>query len=85
MLRIYTNLKAERKIKPDSYLDQLLRVSESGFLREYVWFYFQNLHWPGRPMGLRLYEFNEWRLKNLPNHREVTLANIEIEDSKTAK
>jgi len=59
------------------YLDDLLKVYESDFIREYTWIYLTSDEWL-QPEGLRLDEFSTWTSNNLPNHKPETLAGVEI-------
>lgn len=55
----------------DGYLDQLVAVSDAGFLDEYVWVFLRREGWT-RPDGLELDRFAEWRDERLPEHRAKT-------------
>ena len=56
----------------DPYLDDLARVDQSGYLREYVARYFRNPDWI-LPRDIRKQEFQAWQRKNLPGHRPTTV------------
>ena len=57
----------------DRYLDDLLAVQQSGFIREYVWFYFREPDW-SKPANLRLSDFDQWQDIHLKSHTPETKA-----------
>ena len=57
--------KKEPKVT-DAYLDKLATVATAGFLREYVWTYLGSRAWKTKPDGLRLDDFETWRMAHLP-------------------
>jgi hypothetical protein len=59
--------------RQNRYLDDLAAVHQSGFLREYVWVYFRDTDWE-EPTGLRLTEFEQWRMIHLQSHKPETKA-----------
>jgi hypothetical protein len=61
----------------NSYLDDLLKVYEARFIKEYTWIFLASNEWL-QPEGLRLDEFLAWSNKNLPNHKPEIRADIEI-------
>lgn|GEM_PF-1684483 len=58
-----------------TYFNDIERVMDAGFLREYVWSYLRNPSW-AKPEGLKLEAFNEWRAAHLPAHVPVTHGRI---------
>ena len=79
LAKIWEELKAKDQGLADKYLDELLAVSNAGFLREYVWLYFWSGAWKTPPDGLRMADFEKWRAENLRGHRPQTFADIRIE------
>ncbi len=74
--------KAEKKVTPglqNSYLDQLLKVYEASFIREYTWIYFAASDWE-QPHGLYLTAFDSWARAHLtkPLHVVETLATVQV-------
>lgn len=73
--RLLSDTWAEKAIEnpqiADDYLDDLALVSESGFLAEYVAYYFRRTHWhiPGE---LRIQEFRAWQRSHLRGHKPKT-------------
>lgn len=55
----------------DKYLDELLAVSEAGFLREYVADHFARRNW-NLPPDLDMRSFRSWRRLHLPRHQPAT-------------
>ena len=62
---------AEHEGAADSYLDDLFRIREAGFLDEYTVHYFGKSHWQV-PAEVRVDDFRAWRQKNLRRHRPQT-------------
>ena len=58
----------------DDYLDDLLAIQQSGFIREYVWLYFGEPDW-SKPDNLRLLDFDQWQRLHLKSHTPETKAN----------
>ena len=76
--QVYVELRQKERDLNVSYFNDLARVRAAGFIREYVWVYFYRTDWIN-PGGLRLQEFEEWRLSNLAGHRAVTYGAISLE------
>lgn len=55
----------------DPYLDDLVRVSEAGFLDEYTVSYFGRRDWQV-PVEVRVGDFRRWQRKHLPRHNPQT-------------
>jgi hypothetical protein len=72
----FRTLKAQDETLSSAYFNDLSRVLEAGFLREYVWRYLRNKSWLGMPPALDLRAFDEWRRTNLSNHVPVTRGRI---------
>jgi hypothetical protein len=67
-LKTYLRFR-QRDAKYDlPYFNDLSRVSDAGFLREYVWVYLRQKSWSAEPSGLRLSEFETWQAENLKDH-----------------
>ena len=58
--------------------DDLSRVGDAGFLREYVWVYLQQKSWSQQPSDLRLSEFDTWRQSNLSDHKPQTQGAVKV-------
>jgi hypothetical protein len=73
--------KSEKKAEPllhDPYLDQLLQIYGSGFIREYTWSYFGDSAWE-QPKDLYLKAYTLWVKSNLKQvHIPQTLADVQI-------
>jgi len=67
-IRFWKRDKAKKPGLSDAYLDDLEKVSDAGFLREYVWHYLRRDRWK-MPPDLRLDEFEPWRNEHLKDHR----------------
>lgn len=55
----------------DAYLDDLVRVSEAGFLDEYTVSYFGRRNWQV-PAEVRVDDFETWQRRHLRRHRPQT-------------
>ena len=55
----------------DPYLDELVKVSEAGFLDEYTVRYFGHQEWQV-PVEVRVDEFRRWQRKHLRRHKPQT-------------
>jgi hypothetical protein len=60
--------RAEHEGATDSYLDDLVRVRDAGYLDEYTVHYFGKDHWQV-PAEVRIDSFRDWRKINLRKHR----------------
>ena len=58
------------------YMDEMLKVESSGFLREYLWQHHRHPSWGPSPTDLRGREFSRWQSKNLVGHVPQTGARI---------
>ena len=58
------------------YFNDLSKVADAGFLREYVWIYLHQPSWQQTPNGLNVAEFDQWRASNLRNHTPQTEGSI---------
>ncbi|MBF0186389.1 MAG: hypothetical protein HQL50_00515 [Magnetococcales bacterium] len=63
----WRQMKAEEPSLSEESLDQLLAVSDKGFMREYVWTYLHRDGWRG-PDNLDLERFDAWREDALDDH-----------------
>ena len=57
------------------YFDDLSRVADAHFIREYVWVYLRQPMW-SEPSGLHLQHFQQWRGANLKDHQPQTQGSI---------
>ena len=69
------NLKDERE-PLDPYLEDLRRVDQAGWLREYVWVFLHRPAWGSPSADLRLADFREWSALNLRDHSAQTLLGV---------
>jgi len=60
--------RTEHEGATDSYLDDLLRVRDAGYLDEYTVHYFGKQHWQV-PAEVRIDAFKAWRRENLRKHK----------------
>jgi hypothetical protein len=77
LAKIWKELKSSQTELKNTYLDELLKVYEAGFIKEYTWIFLATNEW-SRPEGLRLDEFSIWSNKNIPNHNPETRADVEV-------
>jgi hypothetical protein len=68
--------EGRRPALPDPYLDDLVRVAEAGYLREYVWSFLHRPSWGRSPSDLGLEGFGAWREAHLARHAPLTLVGV---------
>jgi hypothetical protein len=73
MLDVRLHSKKEQGVEPDIDLDVLEKIYESGFIKEYIWFYLAESNWQ-QPHDLELDKFQKWSQRNLKNHIPVLKA-----------
>lgn len=74
---VWNQIKAKDASVSNTYMSELEKINEAGFLQEYVWEYYKQPGWV-EPSGLRLSQFDVWRQQNLPGLRAETLAHLGI-------
>jgi len=79
MVKVWAELKEKDSSLTDQYLDKLLLVAKSGFLREYVWKYLRRERWKQEPTNLKMEEFLTWSEVYLKHHKGKTLAQVILE------
>jgi hypothetical protein len=77
-LELFRDMRNKDARLRSAYFEDLDRVEAAGFLREYVWHYLRSDAWRGSPEGLRLREFEAWRVANIPQHVPVTHGRIAL-------
>lgn len=73
---------SEKQVEPglrNPYLDELVKVYQAHFIKEYTWTYFADKDWE-RPKGLDLGAYMGWAQQHLANpiHIPQTLATVEV-------
>ena len=56
----------------DNYLEEVIKINEADLFNEYVFICFHQENW-GRNENLKLEEFRDFMMNNLPNHIPLTL------------
>jgi hypothetical protein len=85
MAKLWPEIKKEHPGLSDSYLDTLVYVMDSGFLPEYVWYYFWEQEWRTPPETLRLSEFSEWQKVHLKGHCAETHVWVKNSDASNSQ
>lgn len=80
MIDIWLELKKKGEVPDSKYLSELGLVYESGYLKEYVWYYHKNKKWR-KPRKLKLEEFMDFMVKNLPEHEPNEISEINVSNS----
>jgi len=76
---MYRSLYASRGKAVSRYFEDLNRVEEAGYLREYVWRYLHQVAWTSTPPdGMNLTAFDAWSAKHLVGHVPVTHGRITL-------
>lgn len=66
----------EKSSMPLAYMDAMLRVATSGFLREYIWRHHQRPNWGAAPADLQMANFLQWSIDNLRDHSPQTKSSV---------
>ena len=72
----YQEMLHAGKITRDPYWDDVVKVSQAGFLLEYVWTYFHKPAWNAVKPPKKLAQFEQWRKANLAAHRPATYGGL---------
>jgi hypothetical protein len=70
-IQIWKEMGEKDRSLRDTYFDAMVRVLDTGFLREYVWSNHRRTYWK-KPADLREGRFKNWAQKNLKDHRPET-------------
>ncbi|UCC95954.1 MAG: hypothetical protein JSW40_04190 [Candidatus Omnitrophota bacterium] len=76
LAQVWVELSQKDTSIHDRYLDELVFVTEHGYLKEYVFFYFEDPQWGVDRNSLRMMEFIQWAQEHIPQHQPETLATI---------
>jgi len=79
VVQIYSEMKQADSGLVIPYFEDLLLVVEAGFIREYVWLFLRGEKWREEPNGLRLEQFDHWRLEYIPEHQPETRGKLRVE------
>jgi len=80
--KIYQGLRAKDEELDLPYFNDLVRVAQAGFMREYVWHYLRQPAWEQMPANIRMEKFETWRRSNLAEHKPITRGGIRFDQSK---
>ena len=80
--KVYREIRQKDKDLDLPYFNDLLRVDDAAFMREYVWVFLHQASWQQAPEGLRLREFEAWCKSNLVNHQALTKGGIRFAENK---
>ncbi len=72
----WEELKATSPQLSDKYLDNLVKVKNSRYFKEYVYVYFGKSSWKTDEDKLRLDEFKKWCKSNLKGPKKETRVNV---------
>jgi len=75
-LKVYRELQQKNEHLQVAYFDDLARVADQSYLREYVWTYLHESAWDTPPDNLRFIDFMHWRATNLAQHRALPKGDI---------
>ena len=82
MAREWKYYTASNRNAHDPYLDDLVKIADAGFIREYVHLFIVPAPDQVVPT-LRLQAYNSWALANIPNHKVVINAGIHVNPNPT--
>lgn len=77
LAKFWSDLKELHPEIKNDYLDELVNVSRSIYLPEYVYNYFKKSDWQIKKDRFRLKEFKSWAKKNIKGHKPKTLIDLE--------
>ena len=75
---VYRELSAKDKKLRDGYFEDLLKVQQAGFDREYIWVYLRQPTWLETEKPPRLQAFEPWAKENIASHQVVTYGGISL-------
>lgn len=76
LAQVWSELSQKDASIHNQYLDELVLVFEDDYIKEYVFFYFEDSRWNVDRESLRMIEFKQWAEKNIPQHKPETRATI---------
>ena len=85
MIIMWEGLKKDAPSNNNMYLDDLIRIRQSGFLPEYIWVYYRDLGWNSiteQPSIEKSKQFETWAKENLMNHIPETRVLIKWKEKK---
>ena len=74
--QIWQELKGNKAVTSDKYLDELVNIYEAGFMKEYVWAYIRKSS--RIQSSLKLDKFKHWMFVNLPDHKAIINTGIKV-------
>lgn len=80
--KIYQELQTSGKDLNLAYFNDLHRVEQAGFMREYVWHYLHQRAWKQIPASIRMEAFETWQRSNLAKHKPMTRGGIRFEKAR---
>jgi len=75
-LEVYRELQEKNEHLQVAYFDELARVADQSYLREYVWTYLHESAWEIPPENLRYIDFMHWRATGLAQHMALPKGDI---------
>ena len=85
MVTVWKDIRGNKNTSKNKYFDDLLKVKDAGFMKEYVWTFLKRESWE-KPEDLKLNQFEKWSKKNIPEHKVETKGELgfsrEIEKKK---
>lgn len=79
ILQTYAEIGENVELKDksvDPYIGDMMRISEAGYMKEYVYYSFNPGQWE-KPADLHEVEYRAWIQANLPDHKPLTLGRVE--------
>lgn len=76
-IKIWKEL-SEKEPKKSAYMDQLISVSDAGFMKEYVWAFHFSPAWGAIKKDLKMDKFRKWSVSNLQGHKPRTEARLRL-------
>lgn len=77
-VKIWREIGAAKPLPALPYMEQMLKVVDAGYMREYVWAYHRRPSWGEVPAGLRQAAFALWAAEHLRGHVPQTQAMVSV-------
>lgn len=75
LAKVWTELRQANPALKDKYLDELASVYSSGFIKKYVFSYFNLPEWQVNE-DLKIDDYRVWAEENIPGHEPQTLVTV---------
>jgi hypothetical protein len=78
LVKAWREMGSARPLPALPYMEQLLKVVDAGYLREYIWAHHRRPSWGEMPAGLRQAAYAAWAAENIRGHVPQTQATVSV-------